>query len=67
MEPLIAFSGSAFEPAFAQPAPPVLDPHAKRILFPTQYFVPSMDAVTSGEPLLDDHGSPLGSKPGFAA
>ena len=67
MEPLNAFSGSASRPAFAQPAPPVLDPHTKRILFPTQYFVPSMDAVTSGVPLLGDDGTPLDPKPGFAA
>jgi 3D (Asp-Asp-Asp) domain-containing protein len=60
MQPESAFSGSASQPTFALPAPAVLDPHAKRILWATQYFVPSMNAVTSGEPLLDEDGTPLG-------
>lgn len=65
MQPHNAFSDSALKHGFTLPASPVLDPHNKRILFPTQYFVPSMDAVASGVPLLGDDRAPLGSKPGF--
>ena len=60
MQPENAFSGSASNPSFTLPAPAALDPSTQRILWATQYFVPSMDAVTSGEPLLDEDGSPLG-------
>lgn len=60
MQTETSLSGSASSPTFTLPAPPVLNPHAKRILWATQYFVPSMNAVTSGEPLLDEDGAPLG-------
>lgn len=60
MQPESLLSGSASNPAFNLPAPPVLDPSAKRKLWATQYFVPSVNAVAGGEPLLDKSGNSLG-------
>jgi 3D (Asp-Asp-Asp) domain-containing protein len=60
MQPENAFAGSASNPTFTLPAPAVLKPADKRILWATQYYVPSVDAVATGEPLLDKHGSALG-------
>lgn len=62
MSPESVLSGSASKPTFDLPAPATLDPAAKRILWATQYFVPSVNAVASGEPLINDDGEPLGPK-----
>jgi len=60
MQPESVLSGSASNPTFNLPEPPALDPSSKRILWATQYFVPFVNAVSDGEPLLDEAGEPLG-------
>ena len=60
MHPESALNGSASNPTFTLPAPATLDASAKRILWATQYYVPSVNAVGDGEPLLDEDGEPLG-------
>lgn len=60
MQPETAFTGSASNPTFNLPEPSILAPGAKQILWATQYFVPAVDAVADGEPLLDEEGEPLG-------
>ena len=60
MQPESVLSGSASNPTFNLPEPSTLDPSAKRILWATQYFVPNVNAVADGEPLLDEEGEPLG-------
>jgi len=60
MQPESVLSGSASNPTFNLPAPAALEPSAKRVLWATQYFVPAVSAVSDGEPLLDEHGEPLG-------
>jgi 3D domain len=53
-------TGSASEPTFNLPEPATLRPETKRKLWATQYFVPSVKAIASGQPLLDMSGEPLG-------
>ena len=60
MQPENDFTGSASNPTFHLPEPSSLEPSAKRILWATHYFVPAVNAVADGEPLLDDAGEPLG-------
>jgi 3D (Asp-Asp-Asp) domain-containing protein len=60
MQPESVFSGSASNPTFTLPEPAALDASVKRILWATQYFVPAVNAVADGEPLLDEDGEPLG-------
>ena len=60
MHPETALSGSASNPTFNLPEPSILAPDAKRVLWATQYFVPAVNAVADGEPLLDEEGEPLG-------
>ena len=60
MPPESVSTGSASNPTFTLPAPSALDESAKRILWATQYYVPNVNAVGDGEPLLDEDGEPLG-------
>lgn len=60
MPPPNDLTGTASNPTFTLPEPPTLDQSAKRILWATQYFVPNVNAVGDGEPLLDEDGEPLG-------
>lgn len=53
-------AASASNPTFDLPEPIELPPATKRVLWATQYFVHTVNAVPSGEPLLDMDGNKLG-------
>jgi hypothetical protein len=61
MQPETAFqTGSASNPTFDLPEPTDLPADSKRTLWATQYFIQPINAVPSGEPLLDKNGNSLG-------
>lgn len=53
-------TGTASKPTFGLPEPVDPQPDSKRTLWATQYFVQPINAVASGEPLLDEDGNSLG-------
>lgn len=60
MQPETNFVGTASAPTFNFPEPSILNPQFKRRLWATQYFIHPVNAVPSGQPLLDMSGQSLG-------